>query len=74
MPRLRDRRVLDEGIVDMPMLWDTDAFALATGFNNSADRYIGLWISERQGQPHPPLLTPSCSCGRMSRSSSAKKR
>ena len=45
MPRLRDRRVLDEGIVDMPMLWDADAFALATGFNNTEDRYVGLWIS-----------------------------
>ena len=31
MPRLRDRKVLDEGIVDMPMIWQTDAFALATG-------------------------------------------
>ncbi len=44
MPRLRDRRVLDEGIVDMPLLWQTDAFALATGYDNTAERYIGLWI------------------------------
>jgi len=43
MPRLRDRRVLDEGIVDMPMIWQTDAFALATGFDEAAGRYIGLW-------------------------------
>jgi len=43
MLRLRDRRVLDEGIVDMPMLWQTDAFALATGFDEVAGRYIGLW-------------------------------
>ena len=42
MPRLRDRRVLDEGIVDMPMIWQTDAFALATGFDEAAGRYIGL--------------------------------
>jgi hypothetical protein len=44
MPRLRDRTVLNEGIVDMPMLWDTDAFALATDFDTNAPRYIGLWI------------------------------
>jgi predicted AAA+ superfamily ATPase len=44
MPRLRDRTVLNEGIVDMPMLWETDAFALATDFDGNAPRYIGLWI------------------------------
>lgn len=46
MPRLRDRRVLDEGIVDMPMIWQTDAFALATGFDEAAKRYIGLWTPD----------------------------
>lgn len=46
MPRLRDRRVLDEGIIDMPMIWQTDAFALATGFDESAGRYIGLWTPD----------------------------
>jgi predicted AAA+ superfamily ATPase len=46
MPRLRDRSVLDEGIVDMPMIWQTDAFALATGFDESAQRYIGLWTPD----------------------------
>lgn len=43
MPRLRDRRVLNEGIVEMPMIWQTDAFALATGFDGAARRYVGLW-------------------------------
>lgn len=46
MPRLRDRRVLDEGIIDMPMIWQTDAFALATGFDEAASRYIGLWTPD----------------------------
>lgn len=46
MPRLRDRRVLDEGIVDMPMLWQTDAFALATGYDEQEQRYIGLWTPD----------------------------
>lgn len=43
MPRLRDRRVLEEGIVDLPLLWQTDAFALAAGFDEAGDRYIALW-------------------------------
>lgn len=46
MPRLRDRQVLNEGIIDMPMIWQTDAFALATGFDDVADRYVGLWTPE----------------------------
>lgn len=44
MPRLRDRKVLDDGISGLPLLWSTDAFALATEFDASAARYVGLWI------------------------------
>ncbi len=58
MPRLRDRRVLDEGIVDMPMIWQTDAFALATGFDEAADRYIGLWTPDDDSVA-PPVATDS---------------
>lgn len=43
MPRLRNRRVLDEGIVDVPLVWQTDAFALAEGYEAAGGRYIGLW-------------------------------
>jgi hypothetical protein len=46
MPRLRDRRVLDEGIIDMPMIWNVDAFALATDYDAAAGRYVGLWTPE----------------------------
>ncbi|BBY07103.1 DUF499 domain-containing protein [Mycobacterium noviomagense] len=53
MPRLRDRRVLDEGIVDMPMLWQTDAFALATCFDEAAGRYISLWTPDDKGAAPP---------------------
>ncbi len=49
MPRLRDRRVLDDGIVDMPKTWQTDAFALATGFDDAVGRYIGLWTPDDKG-------------------------
>lgn len=48
MPRLRDRSVLDEGIVDLPMIWQTDAFALATGYDEIKARYIGLWIPDEK--------------------------
>ncbi|MEH3128692.1 MAG: Swt1 family HEPN domain-containing protein [Mycolicibacterium neoaurum] len=44
MPRLRDRKVLQDGVLDLPMIWQTDAFALATGFDEGTGRYIGLWI------------------------------
>ena len=41
--------MLDEGIVDMPLIWQTDAFALATGYDQSAGRYVGLWIPGDKG-------------------------
>jgi hypothetical protein len=46
MPRLRDRTVLNDGIIDLPMIWQTDAFALAASYDDSAGRYIGLWTPE----------------------------
>lgn len=57
MPRLRDRRVLNEGIVDLPMIWQTDAFALATGYDESAGRYVGLWTPEDKSSA--PVATDS---------------
>lgn len=54
MPRLRDRRVLDEGIVDMPLIWQSDAFALATDFDDAAGRYIGLWTPNDKGAAPAP--------------------
>lgn len=45
MPRLRDRKVLEEGILDLPMIWETDAFALAAGVDAGTGRYVGLWIT-----------------------------
>jgi hypothetical protein len=49
MPRLRDRQVLNEGIVDLPMIWQTDAFGLATGYDDQTQRYIGLWTPDDKG-------------------------
>lgn len=57
MPRLRDRRVLNEGIVDLPMIWQTDAFALATEYDETAGRYVGLWTAEDKSAA--PVATDS---------------
>jgi len=53
MPRLRDRSVLASGVSDMPLLWSTDAFALAEGYDSSADRYVGLWTPDGGGGSAP---------------------
>ncbi len=55
MPRLRDRSVLTDGVLDMPMLWQSDAFALATGYEEEAGRYIGLWTSDDKSAA-PPMV------------------
>ena len=57
MPRLRDRSVLDAGILDLPMIWQTDAFALATAYDDSTGRYIGLWTPE--DKESAPVATDS---------------
>lgn len=49
MPRLRDRSVLNAGIVDMPLLWRQDAFALATDLDPDTGRYLGLWLPDDGG-------------------------
>ena len=54
MPRLRDRKVLQDGVLDLPMIWQTDAFALATGVDEATGRYIGLWIpTDTNAAPSP---------------------
>ena len=59
MPRLRDRKVLNEGIVDMPMIWQTDAFALATGYDEATGRYIGLWNPSPDSKSLAPATADS---------------
>jgi predicted AAA+ superfamily ATPase len=54
MPRLKDRSVLEAGILDLPMIWQTDAFALAAGYDADARRYVGLWTPEdNESSPFP---------------------
>lgn len=57
MPRLRDRSVLASGVSDMPLLWQTDAYALASGYDEAGDRYVGLWAIGDAGSP--PAATDS---------------
>lgn len=42
MPRLRDRGVLNSGLLNTPLLWEQDGFALAEGYEKDLARYRGL--------------------------------
>ena len=42
MPRLVDSSVLREGLVNAPVLWQQDGYALAAGYDEEKDRYQGL--------------------------------
>lgn len=54
MPRLRDRAVLNAGIKDLPMIWEQDAFALASSYDDNAGRYVGLWLpGDADASPAP---------------------
>src|SRR5260370_11387424 len=46
LPRLRDRTILDDGVrsVASELTWDIEAFAIATGYDEQAGRYLGLAI------------------------------
>ena len=36
------------------MIWQTDAFALATGFDSNTGRYVGLWLpADKNSAPTP---------------------
>ncbi|MDT0300612.1 Swt1 family HEPN domain-containing protein [Streptomonospora wellingtoniae] len=49
MPRLRDQTVLNTGLVEQPLLWETDGFALAQGYDEAEQRYQGLVLPEGGG-------------------------
>jgi predicted AAA+ superfamily ATPase len=44
MPRLKDRSVLYAGLLESPMLWEQDGFALADGYDTETKRYRGLLL------------------------------
>jgi hypothetical protein len=48
MPRLRDRRVLNAGLTAPMLVWDSEGFALAEGYDESIGRYRGLVLPTDQ--------------------------
>jgi predicted AAA+ superfamily ATPase len=58
LPRLRDRSVLDQGILDVfsVLTWESEGFAVAAGYDEAAGRYEGLAIPH---QDNPPQITNS---------------
>jgi len=49
MPRLRDRKVLEEGLREQPMIWREDGFALASGYDDESGRYRNLVLPSDEG-------------------------
>jgi hypothetical protein len=52
LPRLTDRRVLDNGVLGAgtELTWDVEAFAVATGYDEQTGRFLGLAI------PHQDVM------------------
>ncbi len=50
MPRLRSREVLIDAIDNQPLLWQSESFALADGYDEATDRYSGLWLPGDTGR------------------------
>jgi predicted AAA+ superfamily ATPase len=76
MPRLKDRSVLNAGIVELPLHWQLDAFALATSYDEVAGRYVGLWTPEdRTAAPQATdsllLVQPDVATGQLAAEAAA---
>lgn len=50
MPRLRSREVLIDAIDNQPLLWQSESFGLADGYDEATDRYSGLWLPGDTGR------------------------
>lgn len=50
MPRLRSREVLIDAIDNQPLLWQSESFGLADGYDATTDRYSGLWLPGDAGR------------------------
>jgi predicted AAA+ superfamily ATPase len=58
LPRLRDRSVLDQGILDVfdVLTWEREGFAVAAAYDEESGRYEGLAVPQ---QDNPPQVTDS---------------
>lgn len=50
MPRLRSREVLIDAIDNQPLLWQSESFGLADGYDEATGRYSGLWLPGNPGR------------------------
>ena len=50
MPRLTDQAVLQAGLLQAPMLWEQEGFALADGYDPEAKHYRGLVLPSDEQQ------------------------
>lgn len=50
MPRLRDRSVLEGGLRVQPMLWQSEGFALAAGYDETTSRYRALELPSDENE------------------------
>jgi hypothetical protein len=50
MPRLRSRDVLIDALDNQPLLWQSESFALADGYDEATGRYSGLWLPGDTGR------------------------
>ena len=50
MPRLRSREVLTDAVDNQPLLWQSEGFALADGYDHAGERYTGLWLPGDAGR------------------------
>ena len=50
MPRLRSREALIDAIDNQPLLWQSESFALADGYDDATDHYSGLWLPGDTGR------------------------
>ena len=53
LPRLRDRAVLERAVADGPrqLLWESEGFAVADGYDEGSGRYLGLVCGGSLGRP-----------------------
>jgi predicted AAA+ superfamily ATPase len=73
LPRLANRAVLDNGITAVfnSLTWDVDGFAVASGYDETADRYTGLAIPT---EDVPPQITDTTLLVRPDRANAQRER
>jgi len=50
MPRLRGREVLVDALDNQPLIWQSEGFALADGYDEKSTTYSGLWLPGETGR------------------------